>query len=67
MREIEKYFAAEWHQRRVRDINNSNKAGFIDNNSVVVNPIKLNLSPETLKRINEQQNITTVIKKGNNK
>jgi hypothetical protein len=67
MREIEKYFAAEWHQRRVRDINNLNKAGFIDNNSVVVNPIKLNLSPETLKRINEQQNITTVIKKGNNK
>ena len=56
MKEIEELKNFDWVARRVEKINNSNKAGFVHKDSRVINPIKINISPDTLKLLKERHN-----------
>ena len=56
MKDIQDLKIFDWYERKVQQINNSNKAGFVHDDACLTNPIKLNISSSTLEILETNRN-----------
>lgn len=56
MKDIQDLKIFDWYERKVQQINDSNKAGFVHDDACLTNPIKLNISASTLEILETNRN-----------
>lgn len=56
MKDLDNFRLCDWYNRKIANINRSDKAGFVHDNAKLTNPLKINISPETLKLLKERHN-----------
>lgn len=56
MKDIQDLKIFDWYERKVQQINDSNKAGFVHDDACLTNPIKIEISPSTLEKLEINRN-----------
>lgn len=56
MKDLDNFRLCDWYNRKIANINRSDKAGFVHDDAKLTNPLKINISPETLKLLKERLN-----------